>query len=430
MPAMTLGVLALAGLVGLVLAEVLIRRSDVAAGIVMVLTVLAVAVELPRWSLAGSVSVDLADLVFVLLLVAAVGRLLRVRRLSPLQVLMVAFGLLVLYSVLRGAASFGFQDAVNEARKYLYFTAGALYFSTATPGREVSDRLGWIWMVGAAAVLALALLRWAGAAAGVTGGILGTGGGVRVLPAAAALILAQGFFLSLHWWRRPTGPALRLAAPALLVTVLALQHRTVWVVCLVGLAVLLVRRRALARGFLASLTLGVAASAVLAFTVFEGAGEQIVADLSDRATDLRTFQWRVAGWEALITESGPGTVEEIAVGQPFGAGWERRVDGGVVHVSPHNFFVETYLRLGLAGLASLVAVYAIALRGLHFGRGPGGLLSGDALLAVLLTHLVYYITYTPDLSQSVLVGVAAGAVMVGSRPGPGPARTERVAVPA
>jgi len=421
-------VLGFAGVAGLAALDLIIRRSAAGAALVMGVSVAAVAWPTPIQVSLGPLTVFLTDVAAGLLAVATVARFLRAPRLTRPQWLLLAVGAVAVLSLARGVLAFGVEPAVNEFRRWLALLAGALYFSTVEPVRAWYDRIALVWLAGVAALVALALLRWAALAVGVSGGILGEGGSVRVLDAAQALVIAQAFFVVLPWWRRHESPYLRHAAPALLAVVVLLQHRTVWAVLVAGVALLAVRRGALDRQVVAMVGVSLLLGALLGLLLLDGADVTLTEQLSGSATNADTFLWRYEGWAELLQRAGQdgGLVGRI-IGLPIGSGWRRFVEGGYVEVSPHNFYLETYLRLGAVGLAALVALLALTLRTRlrdpgpaagaaaagHDpvdGSGPGGLLGNDVLLVLTVSMLVFWITYAPDLTQALLLGLVTAAV--------------------
>jgi hypothetical protein len=431
----TVVLLGLGAVAGLALVEATLRRSDIGALLVLGLMVLQEASVVSLSVDGDPVRVVARDLLFLVLLTAASARLLRIERFGTAQRLLLAFGMLVGWSVLRGAAEFGIPPAVNEARNYLLFTATVLYFSTVEPRRELLDRIGWIWLCAAAALSALALIRWVGNGAGLTDGLFGSGGSIRVLHSATTLIIAQGALIAVPLLAEPhRRPSVRFLAPVFLAFVLVLQHRTVWVVTLAAIVYLLFREQRLAARAVPAFVLGLAVFAALVFTVFGDGQAGIAEQLTDSAQSTGTFQWRMDGWSALVTESGPDGLAEFIAGQPFGGGWARTMPNGhVVEVSPHSFYVEPFLRVGTAGLAILILLYGIALRSaLKSSRsrpltGPVPLLRPNVVHAALAAQLIYYVTYTPDASQALLLGLGLAVAVPLRAQGKAPGRTSEVA---
>lgn len=410
----TLLPLLIALIIGVVLVEITLRRTEFGVALVLGLALLAMVPDLALSTTLGPFRVSASDVVAVILLTAATGRLLRARRMTTPQTLLVLFGAVVLYSMYRGAVVFGVQDSVNEARKWVEFTSGALYLSTLEPRRDLFDRVGRLWLIAVGGVLVVALLRWGALLTGTAAGFLApqaSGSPWRVIPSSPALLLAGGLFITLPLWRAHRSPVLRYAAPVLLVAVVLLQHRTVWVAIAAGFAVLMLCSRMLARRFVIALTASVLVFSGLAFTLFDTAENPVGEQLAGSATSTGTFEWRVEGWATLLEDSGPASPTQLALGRPFGEGWERRFDGDVADSSPHSLYVELFLRVGLLGLGLLLACYAITMRRLWLSSPlPHGLITTTVILPLLTMQLASGITYTPSFSQSIFLGLGMGAV--------------------
>jgi hypothetical protein len=406
-----------AAIAGLMLLETLIRRTEVGAVLVLGLVLL---LETGVWNLdvaAGSMRIGPNDVLFALLLTAAIARLLRAERLSTPQRLLVVLGILVVASIIQGAGEFGLPATVNEARKFLVFTGSALYFSTMDARPELMHKIGRLWLIVAVGLCLLTLVRWTLDVPALTDGAYESGASLRVIPAAGALFIAQGAIIAFPMIADRSRPLfLRFLAPGLLAFVILLQHRTVWILTAASVLYLLFRERAMASRILLALVLALAVFATLVFTVFADRDDAVTDQLERSAQSTGTFEWRVDGWQALITDSGPEGLFEVLTGQPFGGGWARTMENGaIVDVSPHSFYVEPYLRVGLVGLAAMLLAYADALRRTAAaGRRstttgqPGGsptLLGPNPLHTVIAVQLLFFVTYTPDASQALLLGL-------------------------
>src|SRR5680860_621622 len=120
----------LAGAAALWLLEASIRRSAVGAA-VLTIYIVAVSADVPLPNvMVGSIAVNVGDLVFALIATATVARLLRSRRLEAVHYWLLAFGAIVIFSLVRGMPLFG-PAAVNEARSWLLPTAAMIYIATA-----------------------------------------------------------------------------------------------------------------------------------------------------------------------------------------------------------------------------------------------------------------------------------------------------------
>jgi hypothetical protein len=415
----TLAGLALGALAGLAVLERVVRSSVWGAALVVPAAVLGEAGLLGFGLSAGPLNVYPGDVLLALLLAAAVARLLRAERLTGAQLLLLALLAIVVVSIAQGAGDHGPAAAVNEARKFLYFIGMALYFSTVPWRRDLLERIAAVWLLGCAGLLLLALVRWGALLVGVTAdsGLLhnpgaGLGQPFRVLTAGPTLMLAQGLIVLLAAWRSAQTP--RWVAPAgigLLLAIVLLQHRTVWVVLLVAFGVLALRDPRLGRKVGSAVLAAGLVISVLMLAVFDDGALSLEDELATAATNVQTWEWRMAGWRALLDQRGPDGVEEHLLGAPFGGGFQRLYDGRVVDVTPHNFYVEGYVRIGLLGMGLLLLLYArVAARAATTPLDAGGLELDDVVLLLVLSHVVYFIPYSPHLEQSVLLGLLAAAL--------------------
>lgn len=411
-----LAVVALSGAVLLAwVLETSIVRPDLPVGLVFGYMVLDFAdVPLPVAAL-GPISVYPDDVLTFVLGVAATARLLRLRGLQPLQRLLIALFGLVLFSVARGVPAFGIEGAVDEARPWLLFVVLALYVSTIRPTADQLRRLETIWIAAGVALAGLAVLRW-----GVMIGGIGVPEGplrnsrdgghpLSVLVAFETFTVATACLLAVTAWLPGGTRRRRVIATGLLVVSVLLLHRTIWAALVAGLVYLVWTIPQLGRRF-TGITLVAGAAAVWLLTGVLGGSPD---DIAQDALNEQTLDWRVEGWRILLEDSRPSTAVEWAVGQPFGKGFARQVTANVIDVRPHNLYLETFLRLGLIGLAVVVALFArLVLIGRAYARvyaGRAGLLPVK-LGATLVFAAVYGIGYHIELPMAVALGMGIAIV--------------------
>lgn len=405
----------LVGLVaGVALVETVIRRSDVGAALVFIFLVgVEVFGYIDLVLITNPVRVTVEDVLFAVILTAAIARALRMRSLTAPQRLAIALLLVVTWSIYRGFGPFGGPAAINESRSLMRFIAVVFYFSTVEPRRELLERIAWMWLAMCGAIAFVVVARWVGNAAGIYQGFfVGYETYPRVVHSDKALILAQGAIIALPLYLERNRGLVRYITPALLAFIVLLQHRTVWVVTITSILYLLYRERAVARRLLAVVAGASVVVAALAFTVFSRPEAGALSDqLAYSAQATGTFEWRVEGWRMLLTDSGPKDLQELVLGRPYGTGWTRSfVPGWPIDVSPHNFYIESFLRVGIVGLAIILTLYGLALVATHRASQNstmlGTLLSPVTLHVVVAVQLLYFITYTPDMPQAVLVGLS------------------------
>jgi O-Antigen ligase len=405
-----LGMAALA-LVGVALVEALARRAELGAGLLLAMTVLNAAMvgRVPAATLPGGIRVQVHDAAFALLLAAAVLRLLRTPRFSPFQRWALLLGGVLLVSLVRGVLAFGVERSVAEFRLYLAFVSGVLYFASFPPSAWLNHRIGSLWLAFTVPMLALVVLRWLDNLAGIDLGVppeeFGADAALRVLNGPYAFFVAVSALLTVPFWRLSDRRARRLTwlGTLLLLAVLLLDRRTVWLALLVGVGVLLLRRRRLRRRELA-VVLGAALLTIGVYAAF--ARSDTEEPLTRSAVSTGTLDWRVEGWRSLL-EGWSGQPGYWLVGQPFGSGFTRTVEGAEQESGPHNLYLTTLLRSGVAGLGALVALTVGLLAVLW--RVPAteeGLLGAGLFPALLAMQAVWCFTWLPGMEQGIVTGLA------------------------
>lgn len=409
---MQLAALLIGGLGMLVLLEAIIRSTFVGTTVVLVAAALTTTLPALPDLVVGGTRIGMRDMVGTLLLAAASARLLRSREVSSLQWLLMGAGVLAFASAAQGIVEYDFNTALNEFRKYFWFFSVALYFTTVQPQRDLLDRLARAWLLLASFVVLLSLMRWVAQPLGVQEALFGTFKGheaFRVVHAIPTLVAFQGFVIgALAWARGDARSWMRRLTPVLLGLVVLMQHRTVWAVALVTITVMILLERQFARKLVPLIVLATFTLIAFSLTILDDQATDLSAQLAESAASRGTWEWRIEGWRALIVQ-GPQGAAEIMIGQPFGGGWDRFIDGSVVSVSPHNFFVETYLRTGLLGLGLLASLYVVTLWRLGTGGAWGGLLGRRVLFLLLLTHPIFFIPYAPAPEQGLVLGLAIAA---------------------
>jgi hypothetical protein len=304
-------------------------------------------------------------------------------------------------ALLRGFGRFDAQTVGNEARThFIQLLCVAFFVAVLSPGRPLVRTVARVWVAAACVLSLLALLWWLEAGIGsnseqvMVDGVLTN---ARALGPAEALIIGQAAMFLLCG-RGLAGPGF-LAWPLLMVVVL-MQHRTVWLaVGIMFIGWLLTRRHQ--RGTrLAALTVLGSLSTLGLLAVSWGVAEGVTSSLGASSEDDATLVWRVEGWLALLPRLD-GVLDWL-VGLPFGSGYDRMMNGVLITFSPHNYYLEVLLRLGLLGVAALLALYASA------GRAAGADREDGLLIRLLICgHLVFMTTYPLFPEQAVILGLLA-----------------------
>jgi hypothetical protein len=408
-------------LAGLGLLDVVIRKPELAAVLVLGATVLTAAFGAAYFTVGvAGVDIRLLDVAFVMVVAAAVARLLRVRRFTTPARLLVLIGILFAVSTLGGIATYGLLPAVTESRQFLYFFGGVLYFVTVEYSAEFFARIAKIYLIAACVLSAVVLIRWAGSFVGVNIGPLvweGNNFPIRAVSGPHTFFLSQALFLFMPVLvQRSSTLAQRFTGSALLVIVVLLNRRTVYLALIIGLVLVIHANKELGmRAFRLLIAAGVAVVIVLLVVPSETSeGEEV----ADAPTDTNTLVFRLEGWSALLIDGGPEGVKDWLVGQPMGSGYQRTLgDGKEVESNPHSFYVQTLLRLGAVGLLSLLGTYATTIRRLREtirGRDTEAL-TALTLFVLLAAQVLWFTTWPPGPEQGLILGMAlayAGRVRI------------------
>lgn len=409
---LTLAGLGAALIVGVWTTERMLRDSVFTAALIVGLRL--TGTFLGSWSpepVIADLTVVPQDVVFLMAAGTGFLRLFRLRELDRMQRLIVVLLVLVAVAALRGLGPNGLQDTARESRNFLYFFGGVLYFSTVDPTDEVIRRIGRIWIIAAAAFGAIVLFRWAALVVGAPPVGIFTrsreAGGIRVIDAQNTLVVLEGMFLmGILWLRRLAKPTVRYLLVALIPIVVFLQHRTIWIVAIVATITVAVRNPRFGRVALATIVAGAAALGVVTAALSTDT-EVVPRD----PTDTGTIVWRFEGWKGLVTQRDAPPLE-LAIGTPLGSGYERQLasSGNVVDTSPHNFYVQMYLRIGVIGLILFLLLWVPPMVWLARRTMATRDLVSEVCLTLLIMQATFMLAWTLDFDQGIVTGLAGAIV--------------------
>lgn len=415
-----LGVLAVVGVLMVMLLDNLIRRPVAALWVVLALVVLEalladqfLSIELAGFRIAP------ADLGFGLVAGAAFFRFLRLDRSSTAQKAVLVFAIAAVISLVSGVGGGPIERAVNEFRAYLGFIAAALYFSTVRLDLETRVAMSRAWMAAGIGLGTIVLARWLARLAGFSLGIFdatdpnsGFDATIRVLngphtlmlTTCALVLLLPGIERGIRFYPRE-----RIVGIVLLIMSIALNRRTLWIALAIVFVVLLVRNRRLGLRIAAMAFASVILFA-LALPLFQGTAQPVEA-VAQPIDDSDTLVWRFDGWVALL-DTGPDTPDEVILGLPFGTGYSRYIGGVEVVVGPHNFYLQTYLRMGLLGLVAFVSSIVLAYLGLsETNNDENHPLAARHLIMLMILLCIWMLTWTPLADQGVVLGLAVATAV-------------------
>ena len=355
----------------------------------------------------GSLNINPLDGLATLSIASSLASLLlKKNRISKINLIFLMLGVLLAISLLRGISLYGIELTVRYFRVYFYFYAATLAIMPlqSKPGilRSFLKWSGWTtWLL-----LGIALSRWIAVALGfyknpewiAPGGLM-----TRVIFASPTFFILQAAIFAWTLSKRPQSMSWQGLMPYTIVpAIILLQHRTVWVILAFTLfAIFLLQRRVRPDLFL----LGLAGSLLTTGMVLVLWDNPVITSLTGSVQNLNNLTWRIEGWLALLTPDRFTSVWDYFIGQPFGTGYERYLFGSTyaTEYSPHNFYVQTFLNIGGIGLLILVGIYVSTLRLLVFKKQEPHKL---AFSLILISQLLYFLTYAPNYEQGLLLGFA------------------------
>lgn len=419
--------------VGLILLVVGMYFSPLVGGVAILLLFLLETFFVHLFGFKLGMSVYPQDLLFVPMALVALLRLARpgaMKRLPwPLWVLT---GMMSL-SFAIGLVQHGSTAGV-EFRSDFYFMVGVFYFSSfAWSPQQISRLFGWLFPV-VLFIMAIVWFRWASDTFNLDWvdplwhrDAFVTGLPLRVINAQQTMMLGQALILLV--FAMAMGNVLagwRFLMPLLGLTVLVLQHRSVWVAAFLPalMALVIVRQ---SQGRLAARLAVIAAVSsmvlvpLLATGKFSGATSS-VSEAAVKATSTTggTFVGRVQGWDALLKQWTAAGPRAWVIGSPYGRGFARaeKPGGKEVAFAPHNYYVQLLLRVGLIGLLAFVALHLYLLKGaVRLAGEPHGELTGYAMIGLLFSLLLFYIPYSPYYSHGLFTGLMLALILQHGRQG-------------
>lgn len=313
------------------------------------------------------------------------------------------------------------KTAGVDYRIHFYAWIATAYFCTVKASPALLQRINNALVFTACALCLLIYYRWVSAAldpvyAALLEEFVTTGVSFRVVGSSPTLIIAMAACALMY---KATTKGISFAQwllmPIFVLTVIALQHRSVWVSLAAGIMILtyaMQRQRGAGKTAIAILAL---ALPLVFGASFAGKDSSVIASVkssADRAmsTDEGTMVSRVSRWNELlenwVNSRNPVT---YAIGKPYGSGYASVVseDGKqTVDFSPHNHFVHILYRGGLLGLFATLSVFyqlwnagTRQLRDRNENWAPYFL----AIFAVLLS---FYIPYWVSYWHGIFLGIA------------------------
>lgn len=359
-----------------------------------------------------------ADLLFLILLLACLGRFSLF--VSPRMVpgTWWVIGAVQLVLLVWGYRMVGSRAGVDY-RVHFYLWVSVCYFCSVDWTEAMVVRALDRWIICALALCLLTFYRWIYSAldpvyAQEIMGYDTTGVKFRVVSSFAAHVIAVGFLILMFRWINGSLPLIqRILLPVFLLTVIVLQHRSVWVSLLVGVVCLI--WMAQLGGLRGLIGIGVLILPLAVFFSIPDDGNSVVASIKTSAvtavsTKDGTMVARMGNWqELLVNWSMSKNPVTYLIGRPYGSGYNpsESEDGeDVLDMVPHNHFVHILYRGGLLALgATLVLFYQLAVAAIRLARS-GTKPSAPCMVGIFGAFLAYFIPYWATYGNGILIGIA------------------------
>jgi hypothetical protein len=366
------------------------------------------------------------DFLVLLLLPAFIYRLVWLKKIAAIPRAWWLLGAVWMVLFAWGLLQYGTGAGV-DFRPFFYLWLGAAYLSTFEYDETFSRRFLKFFVIMGGGICAIAYYRWTMGAIDyefhrdlemldTTGVAL-----LRVVPANAAYMVTCALIVVAY--QAVTDRSRHMAWPLAMlfvVSLIAMQHRSVWMATMAGFVALVLALQQLKKGSgskLFSMVLG--AIVVLVLIVVSGRFQGAVDSVGDQAaratsTTSGTFVGRVEGWQTLLKMwVGSGSAVTYLVGKPFGSGYERyasETGGAKIGYMPHNFYVQLLYRGGLVGLFAFLWAVGKGMSTLWAKLRRKDDAIAPLLFAMLVAQLVYYIPYGIDYNQMILFGLLLGMI--------------------
>lgn len=359
------------------------------------------------------------DLIFISLSGVGIIRVVLGKNINGGIISWLVFGVIMAISLCLGIFKYGTAAGV-DLRPVFYFWSVAIFIASFRIDLQEADKLIKLCLISGGLVLLIVLYRWISDALhlGVPYNHIGAGKFLRVLTAGQTYMLAA-LAIILAWVVGAGKASVRIAClfVPFIMAVLLLQHRSVWVATLAALVFLYIavpqlRSRFLQYSFLGIMLITIALVPLYIFggldSIIDALGDSVEEALQSKGS---TFTWRLQSTHELFMQWINGGPLVYLIGKPFGSGYERYlVDlGHTTNYSPHNFYIQLLLRVGLLGTIAVVVAYLIAIYRLWTCRKIDSTVTFIGFIpfaAILISSLVFFYPYGAHFIQGVFLGIA------------------------
>lgn len=325
---------------------------------------------------------------------------------------------MAMLNFLRGAIQYGVRPSGNGTRDLVYLVIPVVAVSSThlRTRLRVYHITAFLCAV-SFAFLAVAILRWGGVLSiseySADPGDFRTI--IRVLPADFAMVIGQAFIVLVGMRIvRGTSPVGMLAAASFGVTLLALQHRSVWVATAIGIIWLVSRTWKYAGrewGRIGAIGLGGAMLGVVLLTAFgrtENAFALIENNVKETQQSDSTWAWRVNGFTEATERTFTSGFIEATIGPAAGRDMEGIASVASVHI--HDRYVEILAYYGVLGLLTFLWwlwTLVERLQSMNVVARKRRDVPFEAVLleSLLISQITYFVAYFGGIFSGVMLGI-------------------------
>lgn len=354
----------------------------------------------------GALSLFNNDITIIFLLIAMLAhhKCFTVRK-KMVNMLTVTTLVMTIYSMCMGLSENGFNSWwLYDVRKFLFHIVLIIFASTINVQLNLYKVKRWAERVAYALVIYIYIATVVHFVFGMQIGIY-TDERPLVSHYAITLVvyILYEVYCQLYKQERPN---ISLKTMFAILAVVVNRYNTTWVAMFVGIAFLIVfmpnKVKLMNRKFIAQCACAVGCLLVLQKVFGDSNVMDAIVATGDKFNKMEeqdsTFSSRVELWVAMISSLKNTS---ILTGFSMGSGYYVNYRGTIWQFNPHNGYVETIMRLGIIGCASLIITYLhciIATVKRH------RYLETAAVLAMAC----YFVAYTYEFELSFILGVIMG----------------------